>query len=356
MSLSKWQQIANSLYENSLISENLFFTREEIEEIALFQGIIAKIPMNSRTWTALFSHNVLIEDNHQFKLIYEKKEKSTKNDKAVNEKADNQYYGKYFEKCISAVSKGITIAPDYDQYVFSEEEKQNFMADAAIAEPFIDEGPLDWTGNHTMSDRGDLRTTDGRIIEVKRLSNNSNGTYFNGTIRHLEEYGFFIHDYFNEEYYQLLEKYYGPVNRNGMYPVTVKRATAIRESGPDSPYETIIKPYAENIMRKLTDDVYTHFINNPQDCLHFILKTFGKEKINKHSSSGIPDRFICFNYITKQLHEVDLKKIRDNITALSCSKTEKGISIDNLRFQFSWKNGYGLNNLAIYVFIKGQGE
>lgn len=66
MSKSKWEQIAELIYQNYQISA--IINKADIEQLALANQIInSNIRVN--TWKALFTHNVLQEDNEVIKLL-----------------------------------------------------------------------------------------------------------------------------------------------------------------------------------------------------------------------------------------------------------------------------------------------
>ena len=66
----------------------------------------------------------------------------------------------------------------------------------------------------------------------------------------------------------------------------------------------------------------------------------------------MPDKLFSFNYHKKEAHIIDVKEVANGLQTLNLRKTDKGFTIDEtIRIQLSWKNGYGLYNPAMYVYI-----
>lgn len=321
--MAVWESVANVLYS----SNSTTFTKESAE--TLYGS-----PIRSNTWQALFTHGVLSKEGNLL----------PRTEKAHN-KTNNQDFGKYFELCVSARSKGSTEPPAWEHYNFDEATRQEIFADAAKVLPFLD-SPVDWAGNETVSGNGDLRGQNGKVIEIKYLNNDSTGTYYNASIYKLVPFGFNLQDYMESlHYYDLLEETfpeYTP-NRNNKSPYSSEIAKIIVK---DDRYERIIRPAAQNLMKTFTNDFIEYFSKNPAE-LSKLVYLF----LNKDKNKSMPDQFLCFNYNTKICREIDLKNL--NVNPNRIKATEKGVVIDDtLRVQFSWKNGYGLYNCAIYVFIE----
>ena len=91
------------------------------------------------------------------------------------------------------------------------------------------------------------------------------------------------------------------------------------------------------------------FAENPEKVYEFIL-----DMLNKNSSTSkktSPDRLIVLNYKKNAVREVDLKHFKENISN-NIRITDKGLVVGNVRVNFGWQNGIGLNNPTIRVFLE----
>ena len=98
----------------------------------------------------------------------------------INNKAENQWFGKAFEQAIVLVKTNSDIINPYPNHI-NNSDWQEIIEDAKI---FISQYEkiesiitIQWIGNYTSSEDGDL-IINGKKIEVKRVSE-GNGTYLN---------------------------------------------------------------------------------------------------------------------------------------------------------------------------------
>ena len=344
MSMPVWESVALKLADTHQIND--IITKVELGKI------------NWKTLQALTDREILTkvdENNFRFTSIYTKavKVKKSTTSSSSHNKTNNQDFGKYFEYCISERTKNVTVPPEWEHYNFSDKTRNEVFDDAQYVLPLLPQGQIaHWVGNHTVSGNGDLVMDDGTIIEVKYLQNNSSGTYFNPSIYNLKKFGFDFKDYLNEaKYYDLLESLFGHdnqvrVSRKNCSPFNGDESEYIRAAYPEE-WANIVYPAMELIIEKLTDELFEYLAadqNNLLNFLHFIL--------NKSGNKTMPDKLISFNYHKKEAHIIDVKEVANGLQTLNLRKTDKGFTIDEtIRIQLSWKNGYGLYNPAMYVYI-----
>lgn len=350
MAKEKWKNYTELLINT--YSTNEIFTKEELEEV--FQEKI-----HSSSLKALLSRNILIPIENGYHLgeidstIFEKSKKESGHTKDKN--AD---FGKYFEKCISFRSYGYIEKPELDESCckLTNKEMDSIWEDSKYIIPYLNGMKASWVGKNTINGNGDLVLDDRTIIEIKYIGNDSKGTYFNGTIYNLTKYNFNLLNYFNDfNYYDLLENTLGTF---GFHPNRINKSpynvNLVSKKSPKlnaeqlKVYNSQVLPVATQMMTKFTKDFYNFIINDKNqliDFIHFCLY--------KHENKTMPDRFIAFNYRNKNVNEFyDLHNLENSLNLDNIILNEKGINIDNkIRIQFSWKNGYGLYNPAMYVFL-----
>lgn len=352
--MAKWEEIAELAYTQ--YAYGVFLSEEEITKIAIDNGIFEK-KIHSKTWLSLkdkvFRFNT---DCQLYEFIWTPPVKKIKNQTNKHNKTNNQDYGKYFEYCVFAQGKGVKNPPEWEHYDFDETTRQEVFSDARLILPYLPGEIEEWVGNHTVSGNGDLKMKNGLVVELKYLQNNSSGTYYNPTIYKLKQFGFDLQDYFKRfHYYELLEKHFShipevTVSRNNKSPFDRIESKFIREENAECQaiYNTHILPVAKQIMEVFTQEVFDYFKTHSKEFtefLHLIL--------NKNGNKSMPDLIISFNYYTKQPHIIDVKKVANNLQTFNFRNTPKGMVIDEtIRIQFCWKNGYGLFNPAMYIFIQ----
>lgn len=266
-----------------------------------------------------------------------------------NSRSNNQYYGKYFECCIvSALNKEEI---EYkENYSFTKEEKENIFKEAQKVAHFLGNHTATYVGNQTANESGDLILDNQEVIEIKRVSQGT-GTYFNTSIYYLQKFGFDFKQYLkNYNYYdKLRENFKGVcfINERANSPVSQSDSSLIRHNYEDI-YNREIKPLDLSIRKKFTEDFYNYLKNNTDKMYEFVSDMLNKN--TETSKKQAPDRIIIYNYTKDTINEIVFKDLLNNCSEeLKCSDT--GISFGNLRVQFSWQNGAGLNNPTIRVFI-----
>ncbi len=354
MTKAKWEEIAELIYFQ--YARGAFLTAEEITQIAV-EGNIFKTGIHARTWLSLkdkvFRYDA---ESNLYEFIWQPpvKKKEAKSDK--HNKTNNQDYGKYFECCVFAQSKNEQTPPDWEHYEFDDNTRREVFDDARYILPVLPGEVEEWVGGHTVSGNGDLKMKNGLIVELKYLQNNSSGTYYNPTIYKLKQFGFDLQDYLNRfHYYELLEEHFGRfselnISRHNKSPFDKNGSEFIRKKNTECMeiYNTYILPVAQQIMEVFTQEVFDYFETHSKEFTEFLHLV-----LNKDGNKSMPDLIISFNYYTKQPHIIDVKKIAENLQTYNFRSTSKGVVIDEtIRIQFSWKNGYGLFNPAMYVFIQ----
>ena len=110
-------------------------------------------------------------------------------------KMDNQYFGKYFERCIvEAINQtGTILNPvDFDDtngYDFSQDEINTINTQAKKVADYLGyTEKATHIGNHTSIETGDIQLGNSKV-EIKRVSA-GRGTYHNTSIYYFERFGF----------------------------------------------------------------------------------------------------------------------------------------------------------------------
>ena len=115
----------------------------------------------------------------------------------MNEKKDNQYYGKYFEYLVSCILNKELPCLSAEQWGVATEDGLIIEKEAREVAAFLGPHRCLHTGLHTGNAEADLVLDNGQTIELKRVSSGS-GTYYNTSIYHLTKYGFDFKDYLRE--------------------------------------------------------------------------------------------------------------------------------------------------------------
>lgn len=268
----------------------------------------------------------------------------------INDRKDNQYYGKYRECCVVAILNGTAVdfKEDYD---FSPEEKQRLFSEAKIIADFLGEGSAAYLGDHTMSASGDILFNDNSTIEIKTVSNGS-GTYFNTSIYYFSKFGFDFKTYM-ETYglYDQLTELFGElvkISKTNNSPVNIKDSSYIRHNFENIWREKIV-PIDEKARAAFIKDLVEYFKQNTDKIYEFVSDMLDKNSATCQKSA--PDRIVVLNYMTQTVREIDLQNFKDNISQ-NIRVTDKGMVIGNIRIAISWQNGIGLNNPTIRVFLE----
>ena len=273
-----------------------------------------------------------------------------------NSRADNQYYGKFFEQCVVAQINHEATPIPWKNYPFTEQEKIDMMSQAKIVADFLNVPHATWIGDKTNSESGDIFLDDGKRIEIKRVSNNGNGTYHNTSINYLSRFGFDFKSYMKKyDLYSSIKILGFSPKENRMSPVTKEISSLIRHD------EKLNQIYTENVipvdtkMREaLCSDIVLYFRKNPESLYQFYLDMINKvtSRTKSIQIKTIPDKFLVFNYKKNQISDVDILALKNAEKIESIRDTPKGMVLNgDVRFAFSWQNGVGLNNPTIRVFI-----
>lgn len=267
-----------------------------------------------------------------------------------NVRADNQYYGKYRECCVVAHLNHKEVEY-YEDYTFTPEEQKILFKESKLIADFLGDHTASYLGNHTANESGDILLDTGETIEIKTVSAGS-GTYFNTSIYYLTKFGFDFQQYMNNYgLYKALEEIFGSmveISHKNKSPVSQSNSSFIRHNFKTE-WEEKIVPIDEEMRMKFTTDIANYFAENPEKVYEFI-----SDMLNKNSSTSkktSPDRLIVLNYKKGVVREIDLKHFKENISN-NIRITDKGLVIGNVRVNFGWQNGVGLNNPTIRVFLE----
>lgn len=262
-----------------------------------------------------------------------------------NIKADNQYFGKFFEQCVVAKINNEAI-PEYKDYIFTKEEKEQLEKEAKLIADYLDTNlKATWIGGNTANESGDVILSDGTIIELKRVSSGG-GTYFNTSIYYFNSIGFNFKDYMAKYgLYDAIDNIGFKANRQNNSPVSQAISSEIRHNHSEE-YNKFVVP-TDLIVRKNFLKDLSEFFNSHPDKLY----QFYSDMINKTTTTikkQIPNRYIIFNYANQKITELQISEDK-NIQKVSY--TNAGMIINDIRIAISWSNGVGLNNPTIRVFF-----
>lgn len=269
-------------------------------------------------------------------------------------KMDNQYFGKYFERCIvEAINQTGTILnpADFDDtngYDFSQDEINTINTQAKKVADYLGyTEKATHIGNHTSIETGDIQLGNSKV-EIKRVSA-GRGTYHNTSIYYFERFGFDFKEYMTKAgLYEAIETYFPEVkvSRKNNSPVNQATSSQIRHSGNEEGNNKILE--ADKKARKLfIKDLADFFKNNKEATNTFFQDMINKLKINDNEYH-CPDRIIVYNYEKDTIDELNMS---DYNTLNQVSNTDFALIIGNLRLQIGWQNGNGLNNPTIRVFL-----
>ena len=266
-------------------------------------------------------------------------------------RSENQYIGKYYECCVTAVLNKSEI--DYkENYELSESIKEEIYNNAKITAEHIGPHIATYVGNLTSSATGDLVLDTGETVELKYVSN-GNGTYHNTSLYYFERFGFNPKEYMIRfGLYDVLEKYFGEeyiISRKNKSPVSQSASSSIRHTYEDI-YKEQICPIDIAWRKAFTEDVYNYFKNNPEQAMMFATDMINKVTATATSKTK-PDRLIVFNYERKELHELNLNDYSKDFLTLEQDGAELSFIINGIRIAISWQNGRGLNNPTIRAYL-----
>lgn len=266
-----------------------------------------------------------------------------------NNRADNQYYGKYRECCVIACLNNSPV--EYNEnYIFTPQEQEQLYKEGKIIADYIGDHKAQYIGNHTATASGDILLDNNETVEIKCVSEGT-GTYFNTSIYYFQKFGFDFKKYMKEfGLYQKLHELFSDINisETNNSPVSQKNSSYIRHHYTDL-YTTYIVPIDEAMRKQFTSDIVDFFTNHIDKIYEFISDMLNKNTVTSQKTS--PDRLIVYNYDKNTIHELQLSNFKDNIDT-HIKQTDKGLVIGNIRIAFSWQNGVGLNNPTIRVFLE----
>lgn len=271
----------------------------------------------------------------------------------MNEKKDNQYYGKYFEYLVSCILNKELPCLSAEQWGVATEDGLIIEKEAREVAAFLGPHRCLHTGLHTGNAEADLVLDNGQTIELKRVSSGS-GTYYNTSIYHLTKYGFDFKDYLREFglYDALRDNFLGlTVSEKNNSPVSMADSSKIRHQF-SSIYTEKICPIDAAARGALVQDLRKYFVGHPDDFYSFVSDMLYKQSLTSHKKK--PDRIVVYNYKKHNISEINLTDIIANLSTYSCQNTDADFSIlaGPLRFVFSWQNGCGLNNPTIRTFLR----
>ena len=148
---------------------------------------------------------------------------------------DNQYFGKYFERCIvEAINQTGTILnpADFDDtngYDFSQDEINTINTQAKKVADYLGYAEkATHIGNHTSIETGDIQLGNSKV-EIKRVSA-GRGTYHNTSIYYFERFGFDFKEYMAKAgLYEAIETYFPEVKVSRKNNSPVNQAISRRQ-------------------------------------------------------------------------------------------------------------------------------
>lgn len=270
-----------------------------------------------------------------------------------NSKAENQWYGKQFERLICDIKKGNEPVNYYPTHVKAQDmpilirDAKEFIQQYEKSEPIR---TIDWIGNHTITANGDL-IINGQVCEVKRVQTGS-GTWCNSTINNLYKYiNMPTHIDYMEKYGMLdfLRTYAGTNprwinNRKTPNPINDIEERPLRAD----PKARVEWKRLDGIWRpKFIYDVYQTFLNDPKLMYEFVSDCLTKKVINKQ----MPKSLCIFNYKKQELFAISNGKLLEQKDRpIVPYLNEKGIYFGPIRINIYWKNQH--HNFAMNVFLE----
>ena len=115
--------------------------------------------------------------------------------KVSNNKAENQYYGKFLECCVVAAMNNNEEVEYKEDHIFTEDEQSEFFEEAEQIANYLGKSTAIYIGNKTSNEKGDIYLPNtNEYVEIKRVSSGT-GTYYNTSIYYLNKFGFNFHEY-----------------------------------------------------------------------------------------------------------------------------------------------------------------
>ena len=168
MAKGKWELVADIIYQHFGLEED--FSRDEIEGVIEANGL-SNGKIHSRTWKALFDHQVLAESmnkNEYFLLpkpITVRKSSGTFSNGLKIHRAHNQYYAQYIEEAVVAIINSSPIVNN-TKFVFQQWELDIMNEDACNIASYLSASSATYVGRKTSTFSCDL-IADGKEVELK---------------------------------------------------------------------------------------------------------------------------------------------------------------------------------------------
>lgn len=241
-----------------------------------------------------------------------------------------------------------------------------------------------WTqcGQHTRNSIGDIDLGDGKLFAEAKYVSCGTGTYHQTSIRYFEqklnlkpyagsEDSFLYERGYYDELQKIFEKYnisYS-INPNNISPINRRSASDIRNC-EDNSYDEI-----EKLEYKYRSD-YVSYIKEQLSQSSELVSQFYNDMLSKKKLSSpednktyVPDFLIVGNHVTEEVNMWHMKNLKwylcesnnieeknqlledEETNTVELSDTVS-FNLGGIRVTFSWKNGVGLNNPALYVFLQ----
>lgn len=270
---------------------------------------------------------------------------------------DVTYIGRAFERCVDFIGNDINPSNPYPAKITNDEFKEIFE-NAKILYPQLEDyfngiDNIRWTGSHTISTSADL-LINNKITEVKYLSGSNGSTWVNTTINCINDgYGFpKKYNYYLKEYdvYSFLEDELGrhAISRTNSSPMGQKEASKVMKERPDFCDE--LKEVEIEARQAFVYDIVEYFESHPKQYEQFCIDVVTKSICG---NKKMPEILVEFNTSTKKANiktkEELLGMLGDgkiNYTQGQCQ-----FFVGKFRFGFTWKNGVGLFNPVLKVYI-----
>jgi len=264
-------------------------------------------------------------------------------------KKDNQHYSKYFEQAINSIINNEEIINNTEKK-FTIAEMKEMNNDAQLLVDFLNVKNSVYIGDKTSKENGDL-LLDGKVTEIKYVSNDSKGTYYNTSVKYFENIGLpSFHDYLRDMGYLdfLLNLFPDMVKVDNSSPVTQAQSSIIRNQFKDV-YEKEIKPREAAIRTKYVKDLYDIIKDSKAIQTEIARHMISKETSGKEA----PERLIAFEHESKKIFSVDRAELLEygKTNTFELAKNYSFV-FDHFRMTIAWQNGTGLNNPTIRVYLK----
>ena len=259
-------------------------------------------------------------------------------------KANNQYFGEYMEIALCDLINNTS--SDFGEHT------EEIYCDAENALAFLQNNigiinSAENCGRNYTKSSCDIKLNNSTELEIKYVSAGT-GTYYNTSINKIAKaFNFIEYSAFLEEqgYYKFLEEKTGYNIKYGKKsPVSITDSSYIRKNMPEV-YEEIQQEESKHRIEYI-QNFYKYLIDNNL-IMDFFSSLISKELSNKHN----PDYILVYNHKTKESHLLTYQDF--SFLGKEAEQSGKyGLRCGNIRAQFGWQNGNGLNNPTIRVFVE----